>query len=302
MTLDQLKIFLAVAQLEHMTRAARELRLTQSAVSGAIQALEQRHHVSLFNRVGRHIELSVDGRAFVEHARNVLRTAELAEKSLHDLRDTKRGSVEIYASQTTGAYWLPRLLAHFHASYPDIKTRVTLGNTKAVSDAVGSGLAEIGFVEGRLSEPSLIVEPVDQDELVIVVGKLHGWTTRTRLDRRRILDATWVLREPGSGTRSVFEQVLRGEGIDPAELNVSLELPSNEAIREFVENGKAATAISRSVVQSSLKTKTLRQVRFRRMPRPYYMFWHHQRQLSRAASTFALFVRGSKRPSTQAHS
>ena len=293
MTLEQLRIFLAVADAEHMTRAARKLHLTQSAVSGSIQALEQRHQINLFNRIGRRIELSVDGRAFVDHARSVLRAAELAQQSLSNLQGTRRGIVELYASQTTGAYWLPRLLAKFHAAYPHIDVRLTLDNTKAVCDAVEGGLAEVGFVESGVSQSSLLVEQVGQDELVVVVGRNHGWTARTRLDRRQILEARWILRESGSGTRSVFEQALRDTGVDPAELNVSLVLPSNEAVREFVENGRGATAISRSVVHSSLRFKALRQIKFRPIPRPYHMLCHNQRALSRSASAFRQFVRNA---------
>src|SRR6185437_15691485 len=107
MTLDQLRIFVAVAEREHMTRAAESLRLTQSTVSGAIQSLESQHQIVLFNRVGRRIELTQDGRFFLGQARNLLRAADATELSLLELRGLARGVVNIYASQTTGAYWLP---------------------------------------------------------------------------------------------------------------------------------------------------------------------------------------------------
>src|SRR5271166_5873830 len=99
MTLEQLRIFVAVAEREHMTRAAEVLRLTQSAVSGAIAALEARHSITLFNRVGRRIELTQDGRIFLEQARSVLRTADAAELSLLELRGLSRGVMTVHASQ-----------------------------------------------------------------------------------------------------------------------------------------------------------------------------------------------------------
>jgi DNA-binding transcriptional LysR family regulator len=290
MTLDQLRIFLAVAEREHMTLAAADLRLTQSAVSGAVQALEARYKVSLFNRIGRRIELSPDGRAFLDHARSVLRAAETAARSLAELRGLKRGLIALHASQTTGAYWLPQRLARFHAAHPDIEIRLSLGNTDQVADAVNSGLAEIGFVEGQIRHTTLVTEEVGADQLEVVVATGHPWPSRLRLGRRQILEAAWILRERGSGTRSVFENALRKLGIDPAALNVTLELPSNEAIREAVESGAGATAISRFVVRSALRLKTLRQVRFVPLQRPYVLLRHPERTLSQAASAFHHFI------------
>ncbi len=110
MTLDQLRIFVTVAEREHMTQAAAILGLTQSAVSGAIRALETRHDVVLFHRIGRKIELTQDGRSFLEEARAVLRSASSADQTLRELRGLKRGVIYIHASQTTASYWLPERL------------------------------------------------------------------------------------------------------------------------------------------------------------------------------------------------
>ena len=225
MTLEQLRIFVAVAEREHMTRAAEALRLTQSAVSGAIAALEARHNVALFNRVGRRIELTQDGRIFLDQARSVLRVAEAAELSLLELRGLSRGVMTVHASQTTGAYWLPERLARFHAKYPDIDIKLSLGNTDQVAAAVSSGLAEIGFVEGMIHQPDLVTEQVDLDELLIVVGASHRWSGLRQLKADHISKAEWILRERGSGTRSVFEQALGRIGILPEQLHVTLELP-----------------------------------------------------------------------------
>jgi DNA-binding transcriptional LysR family regulator len=294
MTLDQLRIFVAVAECEHMTRAAEDLRLTQSAVSGAIQALEKRHNIYLFNRVGRRIELTQDGRIFLEQARMVLRTANAAELSLLELRGLKRGVINIHASQTTGAYWLPQRLALFQGEHPHIAINLSLGNTEQVAEAVSSGQAEIGFIEGKIRQPNLITEMVDLDRLVVVVGAAHPWARLRQITLGQILEANWVLRERGSGTRSVFEQALEKLGIAAEQLNVTLELPSNEAIGAAVEAGAGATAISQAVVRSALRLKTLRAVKFIPLERPFMLLKHRERMPSHAAHAFLDMIERQK--------
>src|SRR4051812_21868181 len=107
MTLEQLRIFLAVAEREHVTRAAEALNLTQSAVSAAVRALEERHGIALFHRVGRRIELSEAGRIFRNEAERVLARAQAAELVLSELGGARRGTLAVQASQTVASYWLP---------------------------------------------------------------------------------------------------------------------------------------------------------------------------------------------------
>ena len=290
MTLEQLRIFVAVADCQHMTRAADALRLSQSAVSGAIQSLEQRHSISLFHRIGRRIELSPDGRLFLLEAKSVLRAASAAEASLLELRGLKRGAISIHASQTTAAYWLPKRLARFRTAHPKIDIKLAIGNTEQVALAVGSGSAEIGFVEGTITQPDLVAKQVDVDQLMIVVGPKHPWTKVRRLEDSQIAQAKWVMRERGSGTRSVFEQALTSRGLSPDVLDITLELPSNESVRAAVEAGAGATAISRLVVKSALLSKQLYGVPYVSLQRPFVMLSHRDRSRSNAAHAFLRMI------------
>ena len=121
MTLEQLRIFVAVAERLHMTQAGRALRVTQSAASAAVAALESRHDVLLFDRVGRGLELSQAGRVFLPEAKAVLARAEAASRALDELAGFERGSIAIAASQTVANYWLPERLTAFARVYPYLK-------------------------------------------------------------------------------------------------------------------------------------------------------------------------------------
>lgn len=243
MTLDQLRVFVAVAERQHMTQAARALNLAQSAASAAIAALEARHGAKLFHRVGRGIELTEAGRLFLAEAKAVLARAEAAELALAELGGLARGTLAVQASQTIAGYWLPRHLVAFRRAHPKIEVRLAVGNTAQVAAAVRDGAAELGFVEGAVDDPALAGAAVARDRLVLVVGPEHPWTGRDRVRPEELPASEWVLREPGSGTRSAFEAALEGFGLAPGALGVALELPSNEAVRAAVEAGLGATVI-----------------------------------------------------------
>lgn len=292
MTLEQLRIFAAVAEREHVTRAAEALGLTQSAVSAAIHALESRYEIALFNRVGRRIELTQQGRLFLDQARAILRTAADAERSLLELRGLKRGAIDLHASQTIGAYWLPARLARFHSAHPNIDVRLSLGNTDHVAEAVTAGHAEIGLIEGMIEQPDLVAEQVDLDRLVVVAGPSHPFARLERLSPDQVAEAKWVLRERGSGTRSVFEHALIRLGLSPKALDIVLELPSNEAIRAVVEAGVGLTAISQVVVESALRSKSLIGLPFAPIERPFTLITHPARKTSYAANAFIEMLRG----------
>jgi DNA-binding transcriptional LysR family regulator len=294
MTLEQLRVFVAVAERQHVTRAAEALNIAQSAVSASIAALEGRHGAKLFHRVGRRIELTEAGALFLAEARAVLARAESAELVLSELGELKRGVLSVYASQTIAGYWLPRHLVDFRRSYPGVAIRLSIGNTSQAAAAVRSGEADLGFVEGEIDDPALISEPVARDQLVIVVGAEHPWSEVKGLSKQDLLNVDWVLREPGSGTRSGFEHALEGLGLSTHNLRVTLEMPSNEAVRAAVEAGMGATAISASVAAPSLEAGLLRQADFTLLERCYYALRHAERYRSRAAETLMGIIRGSR--------
>ncbi len=292
MTLEQLRLFIAVAEREHMTRAAEAVRLTQSAVSAAITSLESQYGITLFHRVGRGIVLSEEGRVFLEEARAVLARASAAERVLEELSGVRRGTFSVQASQTIASYWLPSRLVAFRKIYPLVDVRLSAGNTQQVAKAVSGGLAEIGFVEGQVSDPELVLTPVDQDRLVIVVAPGHPWARIRSVGAAKLLEGDWVLREPGSGTRSEFEAALRARGVDPEKLRVAIELPSIEAVRAAVEAGIGATAISELAVESALKAGTLVRAGFKLPQRIFHAVRHRHRYHSRAAQAFMALIDG----------
>lgn len=249
MTLEQLRIFLEVARCEHVTRASGRLNLTQSAVSAAVTALERRHGVTLFNRIGRGIELTAEGRTFVSEAEAVLARAGEAERVLEDLVKQPSGALRIGASQTVASYWLPSYLMSFHETFPRVALHLTSGNTETVTQGVSAGTLDLGVVEGDVDDLGLEVHEVASDHISLVVWEGHDWSDGHAIDVAELARTSWVMRERGSGTRVEFERYIGQLGLDPDKLHVVLELPSNEACLAAIRSGRAATVLSRRSVE-----------------------------------------------------
>ncbi|MEA1647444.1 LysR family transcriptional regulator [Nitrospirillum sp. BR 11164] len=286
MTLEQLRIFVAVAERQHVTQAARALNLAQSAASAAVAALEDRYQTALFNRVGRGITLTEAGRLFLAEAKAVLARADMAERALAELSGLQRGQLRVQASQTIASYWLPRHLVAFRDRHPGVELDLTIGNTAQVAAAVLEGRADLGFVEGAVDSPDLSAHQVALDQLVVVVAPHHPWAFRETVAPADLHETPWIMREQGSGTRSAFLAALADLGVDTARLRIALELPSNEAVRAAVEAGGGAAALSASVASGSIEVGLLYPVPLALAPRAFTLVRHPDRGLSRAASAF----------------
>ncbi len=284
MTLEQLRIFIAVADRGHMTRAATALGITQSAASAAIAALETRYDAKLFDRIGRGIRLTETGRSFLPQARAVLDGVAAARAVLEDRSREPTGEVALAASQTIASYWLPPRLAAFRAVYPGVSLDVTIGNTREVEAAVVDGSANLGLVEGPTRNKKLSRRQIDQDRPQLVIAARHPALPEIAPGRPDLRAISWIIREEGSGTRHVLEDLAEREGLTLDDLKIFLVLPVNEAVREAVEAGAGATIISEHVVASSVAAGKLRAIPIDLPPRDFTLVRYRDRHLSLAQS------------------
>jgi DNA-binding transcriptional LysR family regulator len=285
MTLDQLRIYVEVAERGHVTRAAEALGMSQSAVSAAIATLEATYQISLFDRVGRGIQLTETGRTFLREARAVLDRASMARAVLQDLAGGPAGPVGIAASLTIATYWLPRRLAAFQAANPRVRLDVVIRNTQDVETAVIEGEVNVGLVEGPTQHPALIRQQIDHDRMVLVVAADQPPLPIDASGQIDLRAMTWVIRETGSGTRRALEDLAGREGLSLGDLRIALVLPSNEAVREAIEAGAGATIVSRHVVASAISSGTLKAIPVDLPLREYALVRHRDRHETLAQQT-----------------
>ncbi|MEE3719548.1 LysR substrate-binding domain-containing protein [Tumidithrix elongata RA019] len=299
MTLDQLRIFLAVAEHLHFTRAAEVLYITQPAVSAAIQSLESEYGAKLFHRIGRRIEVTEAGLLLQVEAQKILDQVALTERGLRELNNMQRGELKLGSSLTIGNYWLPYKISEFQRQYPQISVNCTLANTEEICEGTAAGLFDLGLIEGEVQQSLQdILEPevIDRDRMRIIVGKSHPWFQRIEVSVDELKETTWVMRESGSGSQQVFERALHSWGIDPRALNTVLILASGEMIKAIVESSEVAAAISELMVAKEMRLSILRSIQVvdnqkgagkpLEIVRPFLKLKHKQRFQTRLSKTF----------------
>jgi len=290
MTLEQLRVFVAVAERQHMTRAAEALNMTQSAASAGVAALEDRHSVRLFDRVGRGLALTEAGRVFLSEAKAVLARADAAARALGDLAGLERGAITLAASQTVANYWLPSRMAAFVHAHPGIALKLTVGNTALVAEAVLEGDADLGFIEGDIDSPRLERRRISTDRIALYAAPTHPMAG-TAVEPRDLEGFLWARREIGSGTRSEFEHALAERGVNPAQLRTALELTSNEAVLEAAASSGLVAAVSELAAQSFVAAGRLTRLAFELPDRHFDLVTHKERGRSPAAAAFVVEMR-----------
>lgn len=305
MTLEQLRIFLAVAEQLHFTRAADTLYISQPAVSAAIQSMEEEYRIKLFHRIGRHIEITEAGKMLQLEAQKILDLVTLTERGLRELNDLQRGELKLGSSLTIGNYWLPQKISQFQNLYPGIAVKCTLANTEEICEGTASGIFDIGLIEGEVKHSLQNVveqEEIDRDRLLIVVGRSHPWFERQHINLSELVTIPWVMREPGSGTQQVFERALKNWGINPSQIKVMLVLSSGEMVKAVIESGVGAAAISELMLTKEIQLGTLRSIQILNpllnsqyidshcptleITRPFIKLKHKQRFQARTAKVF----------------
>lgn len=305
MTLDQMETFLAVAEHLHFTRAAEALYLTQSSVSAAIQSLEAEYGVKLFDRVGRHVEITEAGKLLQAEAKKILDQVTLTERGLRELNNLQRGELKIGTSINIGNYWLPEKICQFKYQYPEITIHCTLGNAEEIGAGTASGAFDLGLVTTEMKpalQRWLDQEVIGTNRLQIVVGRSHPWFGRSTILLDDLLTANWIMRESGSGTQQVFERVLQDWGIDPTQLRVILVLSSSEMVKTVVESGIGAAVIPDLMVEKEIQLSILHPVQVRisrststlEIMQPIWKLRHQQRFKTKLSIAFEQVLRGDK--------
>lgn len=256
-TLRQLEIFGAVARAGSTVAAGREVGLSQSATSAALQQLERALGAPLFERVGRALVLNAAGRALRAQADALLAQAHDVAQGFGVRGALLPQRLVLGASTTVGNYVLAPLLAQFARSHPQVSVDVQIGNTREIAQAVQSLAVDLGMIEGASHWPGLVVHPWLRDELVLVAAPgdaLAQAAAQRPLGLAQLRRARWLLREPGSGTRERVEQALLPR---LHQLPAAATLGSSEAIARCAAQGLGISYLPRVLVQPLLAAGTL---------------------------------------------
>ncbi len=282
-TLKQLQVFLAVANHENVSQAAGELAMSQSAASTALKELESRFDTSLFDRVGKRLQLNEQGHSLRPKAVALLSQAEELENGLR--KRSEIGELKVGATLTIGNYLAVEIMAGFMTEHAGARVQLTVENTAAIAQKVRNFELDIGLIEGELQDVDLDVIYWRDDELTPFCAPDHPLATQSRLSERDLLDTQWIVREQGSGTRQAFDRAM--SGILP-ELNLRLELQHTEGIKRAVEAGLGVGCLSKLTLEEAFRRGSLvpLSVPQRNWQRKFYFILHGQKHRSAGVSSW----------------
>ena len=282
-TLRQLEVFCAVARHSNVSRAAEDVHISQSATSMALAELERQLGTRLFDRFGKRLVMNANGKALFPLADDLLARAGEVEGLFGS--GGPGAALRVGASSTIGIYLMPGMLRQFSDACPDGQVQLQVGNTEQVIRALKDCEIDIGFIEGLCSDPAVDSRPWRSDELIVVASPKHPLASKRRLVPRDLEEADWILREPGSGTRRVFELAIAGR---LEALKVRFELGHTEAVKRAVASQLGVSCLSRLTVQDELRDKSLVQltVPFLSLRRELYLLLLKNKYVTSSMGTF----------------
>jgi len=284
-TLRQMEIFLNVVLHGHLTNVAKEMKLSQSAISMSIKELETILGRPVFDRINKKLILNEIGRAFHKEIDPIFK--KLADIEYEFKNSENKGMIRVGASTTIVDYLMPTIICSYMSAFPNVKITLKEGNTKEIAAMIKEGSIDIGFVEGFVSGSEIIKEKIGIDELVVVTAQ-KSLAKSCSIDE--IAQKRWILREEGSGTREVFLEYVK-EKVE--NLHIFLELGHTESIKSILRNGECLTCISKISVESELKEEKLFQVPVKEFSckRDFLMIYHKDKYHSDLFEKFVYFSR-----------
>lgn len=251
MNFAQLRAFHAVAETGSFTAASEKLCLTQPAVTLQVKALQQRHGLTLFYRRGRSMQLTEVGKQLYTFTQRLFSVVRETDEYLRLIDTLEQGHCTVGADSPCHVM---NLVAEFRRAYPGVTVLITLGNTEEVRDSILGYQSDVAVISQIEPHPRIARLPLFASPLVILVSKRHPWASRRSITMSELDGATMVRREPGSVTRSRFEQALRESQIRP---KFQLEVDTREAVREAVAQNIGISAVQESEIGQDMRLKCL---------------------------------------------
>jgi DNA-binding transcriptional LysR family regulator len=274
MTTRDLEIYVTVCEEKSFTQAAKILYLAQPSVSRTISKLEEDYGGRFFERLGKHMQLTEAGEAFLRYARKVLELEEDLQVELDER--ARRVKVRLGSSITIGTYLLPKLVKEIEAKFKGVEIKVIINNSHRIMEKIEENSIDLGLVEGIEDNGLITVEKVMTDRLVLVGSKDNPAVLSTHEHLSDLKGQRFVLREKGSASRDILEATLKNAGVS---VNLAWESINNEALVRAVEENIGITALSHFLVEEQMMKGSLKEIHIQglNMERYFYLIQHRNK-------------------------
>ncbi len=287
-TLRQLQVFAAVARGLSFSKAAAELHLTQPAVSMQIRQLEEGAGMPLFERIGRRVALTEAGRELLASASGMEELLRRADESLNALRGMHAGTLKLGAV-STAKYFAPALLAGFVREHPGVSVRFDVANREQMIRSLADNAIDLAVMGRPPGGMDVVAHPFAQHPLVVVASPAHPLARRRRIPLVRLEAEPFVIREPGSGTRTAMERVFRDHH---TRYRATMEMSSNETIKQAVIAGLGVSFLSMHTLGLELAAGKLAILDVVGLPvmREWYVVHLREKRLAPVPAAFRAFL------------
>jgi DNA-binding transcriptional LysR family regulator len=287
--LPHLETFAKAAELSSFTTAARALGLTQSAVSQRITVLERQLKELLFHRIGRQVRLSEAGHHLYTYSQTIFALHGEAIHAITGRAIPFSGELSVAASSVPGEHLLPELLVQFQKTNLNVRIRASVTDSQNVLNQVEQGKVHLGLVGEKRDCPHLAFECFARDTLVLIAPAEHEWAGKKRVTIAQVAQEPFIVREAGSGSRACLEKALAKAGKSLLDLDVALELGSNEAIIGAVRRGIGVAVLSTRAIAKAGTLCALR-IKGLDLSREICVTWDKRRVLSMPERLFRDFL------------
>lgn len=287
-TLRQLEVFVAVAQHESVSHAARSLALSQSAASTALAELERQFDCQLLDRIGKRLKLNALGFQILPKAVALLDRGEEIEELLRGQRGI--GSLDVGATLTIGNYLATLLISDFMQRHPDSRVRLHVRNTASIVERIVQHELDLGLIEGDCQHEDVVMQPWVEDELTVFCSPRHPLARTKEVSIDSLLREAWIMREQGSGTRLTLEQATRHRR---GRFNILLELEHTEGIKRAVESGLGIGCVSHLALREAFRRGSLVPIATPQLDltRQFTFIWHRNKYLTTGMREFLRLCR-----------
>ncbi|HIU88410.1 MAG TPA: LysR family transcriptional regulator [Candidatus Avilachnospira avistercoris] len=284
MTIRHLRIFLSVCKNGfNTTKAAEDLHLSQPAVSLAIKELEDYYGVRLFDRIGRRLSITDAGRRFLDYASHIISLFDDLERSMQNWDSF--GLLRIGASITIGSQFLPGYVKAFNTRCPGIDLRVLVTTSDELEEKLLSNELDLALIEGVSHEGSLISEEYMEDSLTVICPPDIGFRQGQVISVEEFKAQKFLLREPGSGTREIFDRTVEQAGFSVTPI---WEAMSTTALINAVTSGIGISVIPRRMAVAALRRGDVISISVDGLSfkRKFHIVYHKEKFLTPSAKAF----------------
>lgn len=284
----RLQVFQAVVRHGSFTRAAEALFMSQPSVTFQIRQLEEQYRVRLLDRNTGSVTPTPAGELVLDYANRILALSDELEARMAEMTDLMRGTLVVAVSTAVGGTLMPALLGEFNARFPQVRARLAVANSAAVTAMVATRRAHLGIVDAEPAVPGVTAAACGYDDVVAVFAPDHPLARVQKVRAPALAEYELLAREPGSGTRAAGEAWFAAQGIVAGDLKVQMELGSPESLLEVAAGGLGCALVSRRAAAPMVEAKRLRAVRLEPpLRRPLYLILPDERFRPRLVEEFS---------------